>query len=289
MKRATCSALYLILALVGTGCASTSKKALHETPPPDLAAVAAKLDTLHATLYQQLSEEYRGAALQAFAAARLALERALGDPSWTAATEQTGDYFSLPPAIIADVDETIFDNSPFQVGLIKSGTRYTTAKFNAWCGERRAWAIPGAVEFLKAAADRGVTVFYVTNRRKDVREATRDNLRALGFPLRDDLETVYVRGLKPEWDKDDKSPRRRAIAATHRILLLLGDDLNDFVAARGLTTAERQSLAEPFTSHWGERWIVLPNPTYGSWLDSVAGIAGAEATALELKLEALQN
>src|SRR5262249_28189556 len=75
-------------------------------------------DLLNAVLWMQRSVEYKASALSAFALARLRLDQALADPNWTAAPkEQTGNYRSLPPAVIVDIDETIFDNSGYQAWM----------------------------------------------------------------------------------------------------------------------------------------------------------------------------
>ena len=50
----------------------------------------------------------------------------------------------------------------------------------------------------------------------------------------------------------------------YRVVLLFGDDLNDFVSARAGREA-RAALMEEHRANWGTRWIMLPNPTYGSW------------------------
>jgi acid phosphatase len=48
------------------------------------------------------------------------------------------------------------------------------------------------------------------------------------------------------------------------VLLLIGDDFNDFVAA-GPSAEARAAAAAAYDNYWGERWFLLPNPTYGSW------------------------
>src|SRR6185369_470814 len=79
-----------------------------QTPPQN--------DLLNATLWMQNAVEYRANSLAVFTLARLRLDQALADPNWTAApAEQTGAYQTLPPAIVVDVDETIMDNSPYEV------------------------------------------------------------------------------------------------------------------------------------------------------------------------------
>ena len=92
------------------------------------------------------------------------LDRALADKTWTAALEQAGDFGSKPPAVILDIDETVLDNSESEERSIRAGVAYSEALWAEWCNQRKATPIPGALEFTKAAAAKGVTVFYVTNR-----------------------------------------------------------------------------------------------------------------------------
>ena len=80
-------------------------------------------DLLLATLWTQRSVEYKANALTVFALAKIRLDQALADKSWTAAPgEQKGDLPDLPPAVILDVDETLVDNSLYQVWMLKNNT-----------------------------------------------------------------------------------------------------------------------------------------------------------------------
>jgi acid phosphatase len=47
--------------------------------------------------------------------------------------------------------------------------------------------------------------------------------------------------------------------------MLLGDDLNDFTFAAGKTKDERDALVRRYADYWGVKWMILPNPVYGSW------------------------
>ncbi|HGY56780.1 MAG TPA: 5'-nucleotidase, lipoprotein e(P4) family [Caldithrix abyssi] len=218
-------------------------------------------DLLNAVLWMQQSSEYEASALQAYKIAQNLLDKALADKNWTAALEQTGDYAQLPPAVILDVDETVLDNSPFEANLILNNASFSNTLWDKWCNEARAEAVPGAVEFCNYAAEKGVTVFYLTNRRQHLTEATRRNLQKAGFPLSDKTETVITRT-----DTGDKGPRRHKIAENYRILLLIGDNNGDF--ASGFTkapSAQRHKMVKDYRDYWGTKWIVLPNPSYGDW------------------------
>lgn len=230
---------------------------------PDL-AVAPSDDRLSGVLWTQTSAEYHVLALATFARAREELDRALADQSSSAALEQVGEFAALPPAVIADVDETLLDNSPYEADRIRVGGRYEAVSWNAWVNSARAAAIPGALEFSRYAAERGVTVFYVTNRAAALEEKTRANLEALGFPLARDRDTLLMGGERPDWGSD-KATRRAEVARSHRVLLLVGDDLGDFVSGARAAPDERVALASRFAERWQRSWILLPNPYYGSW------------------------
>ena len=167
--------------------------------------------------------------------------------------------------MILDVDETVLDNSESQERDVREGAVYSEARWAVWCNERKATPIPGALEFTRAAAAKGVTVFYVTNRDRALEQATRDNLAKYGFPLEPARDTVLTRSERPEWTSSDKSSRRSVIARDFRILLLIGDDFGDFVQGARGTLATRTALDEANAAMWGVKWIALPNPMYGSW------------------------
>ncbi len=227
------------------------------------------LEGLNATLWTQQSAEYRASAEQAYRTAGRMLDQGLADPAWTAVPEQEGDPGGLPPAVILDVDETVLENSPYQARLIVEGREYPDG-WDEWIREATALPVPGALGFARYAAERGVTVFYVTNRDAPLEDATERNLERAGFPLAKDLDVLLMRGEREGWGSD-KSSRRAFVAGTHRILILAGDDLNDFISVSRASIEERDRLEADYASHWGVRWIMLPNPAYGSWERALYG------------------
>jgi 5'-nucleotidase (lipoprotein e(P4) family) len=227
-------------------------------------------DRLYATYWTQQSAEYRGSAKMAYAIARLRLDQALADKTWTAAAEQTAGFQDLPPAIILDVDETVLDNSRFNGALIKGNALYHSSLWDKFVNDAVSPAIPGALEFTNYAADNGVTVFYVTNRRAHLEEATYENLESEGFPLQEGTDTLLLKNEQEGWGSE-KGSRRSYIAKNYRILLLIGDNLGDFTD--GILTApeQRRMIVEKNNDHFGRDWIILPNPIYGSWENSAIG------------------
>ncbi len=265
-SRQTIAAALLLLALPGfVGCASRSAPpAATPSAPPAAAAAPGRVLLPDSVAWFRTSVEYRAVAIQSYRLAALMLDRALADRGWTAALEQAGDFGAKPPAVILDVDETVLDNSEAEERDFRERAAYSEARWAAWCNERKAAPIPGAAEFTRAAAGKGVTVFYVTNRDHALEQATRDNLARHGFPLDSSRDTVLTKNEQPEWSSE-KSSRRSLVARDFRVLLLVGDDFGDFVAGARGTLATRKALDEAHSAMWGVKWIALPNPMYGSW------------------------
>ncbi len=231
-----------------------------------IAVVAAALpaqntyENLNAVAWMQTSAEYRALAIQTYRSAEASLVRALADPTWTAAIEQTQPADKLQPAVILDLDETVVDNSAYQAKLTATHGAFNDETWTAWVRESRAGLVPGAAEFLAFAHARGVAIFYVTNRVCDpskTDDPTVALVRKLNLPL------AFGR-LRCRAETGNKSPRRASIASGYRVVLLIGDDYNDFLAA-GTSAAERTAAMLPYERYFGERWFLLPNPSYGSW------------------------
>jgi len=221
--------------------------------------------TSSATLWAQNAAEYKALTKSVYNTALSNLGMAIEDSYWTAYPNQEGQEIrSLPPAVILDVDETVLDNSPFQARMIKQNSSFDPQQWNNWVMEAKANPVPGAVTFTQRAVNKGVAVFYLTNREAKVEEGTRQNLEKLGFPLSENEDRILSNNERENWTSA-KTKRRAHVAKNHRIIMLFGDDLNDFVPAKGISQKERAELVESNKDKWGRYWYVLPNPVYGSW------------------------
>ncbi|PYN41020.1 MAG: 5-nucleotide phosphatase, partial [Candidatus Rokuibacteriota bacterium] len=213
----------------------------------------------------QRSVEYKASALTAFALARIRLDQALADPNWTGAPkEQAGAYQSLPPAVILDIDETILDNSGYQAWMALKGTTFDPKTWNAYVNTVTSLPIPGALEFAQYADSKGVKVFYVTNRTAEEEPATRKNLEKFGFPMGGNADTMLMTRKQPEWGSA-KGTRRAHVARSYRVLLNVGDNFGDFVDEFRGNEAERLKVLEQHKDRWGREWIMIANPSYGSF------------------------
>jgi acid phosphatase len=227
-------------------------------------------DNLNAVAWTQTAVEHDLIYREVYRVAGEKLGAALADPTWDALPKRDRkepQSSKLKPAVIVDIDETVLDNSPYQARLVANGKAYDEFTWSEWCREKRAKPLPGALEFAQDAATRGVTVFYLSNRAQDLNAATLENLRADGFPVENDavflgLGTV-VGGC--EQNGSEKGCRRALVGRTHRVLMQFGDQVGDFVDVDSNTPEGRRAAIEPYASWIGERWFVLPNPTYGAW------------------------
>ena len=219
----------------------------------------------NAVAWVQHSAEFRLMTEQTYRMALTQLYVGMQDRKWSADEIQVeqGGFENKKPAIVLDVDETVLDNSAFNARNIADNVPYTLEDWNAWCLEEKADPIPGALDFVLAAKGLGVEVFFITNRRDEVKTATINNLQRLGFPA--DERTVMTQNSKDNRDGRKKT-RRAAVAKDHRIVLLIGDNLSDMCLDLDTRDgSERNEIARKKIDMLGSRWIVIPNPVYGQW------------------------
>ncbi|OOG65484.1 acid phosphatase [Rhodanobacter sp. B04] len=270
--------LPLTLAMFGllAGCATAPSHPVATASAPSAPSATSSVvthvaanDNLNAVAWSQTAIEHDLIYLQTYRDAQSRLLTALHDKQWDALgkADRTTPLKGLKPAVILDIDETVLDNSPYQARLVKSGGEFNEADWAAWCKEERARALPGAVEFTQFAARHGVAVIYISNRAKDLDEATVANLRKAGFPVNGPdaflgLGTV-VDGC--EQAGTEKGCRRQLVARHYRVLMQFGDQVGDFVDVLGNNDAGRRKAVADYLAWVGTRWFVLPNPTYGAW------------------------
>jgi 5'-nucleotidase (lipoprotein e(P4) family) len=284
MRRTGAVALAIAAALAGTAHGqSAMAPPLRETH-----------ENLNGVLWMQTAAEYQAITRGLYRLAAIQLDRALQDPRWTAIPEQAGraDLPALKAAVILDVDETVLDNSPEEGQRVRDRVAYTPDLFRLWAARTEAATVPGAADFLRHAAARDVEIFLVTNRDPEWRDQTIENLRKDGITIAVDHVLCYGEHGRAQ-DPGDKSGRRQFVAATHRVLLMAGDDLGDFVAisdaGKRLDRAARSAIVDRFSAYWEERWFVLPNPVYGSWEKTLYPAGITDADTLAKKLEAVRG
>lgn len=230
----------------------------------------------------QHSGEYRVLAYQAFNCAKLAFDNA-------------NSLGIKKPAVIVDIDETVLDNSFYQAGLIDTSNAFNPTSWNRWIEAKKARAIPGAVEFVNYVNAKKGKVFFISDRDEsttkvsksnDLELATIVNLKALGFTGVDE-QSVMVKGefstTVDGKENTSKQLRREAIESgkadgkAYKIVVLVGDNLNDLDADAGTTNTQRRFHVDRMRNRYGitnnngswqdfePTYVMLPNPMYGAW------------------------
>lgn len=224
---------------------SSARVTITNIKSPDPTIVDGKL---FATAWQQRSAEYKALCYQAFNIAKLRIEQSNQERS------------PKPKAIMTDIDETILNNSPYEVHQLLQGKDYDDASWKQWTSKGIADTMPGALHFLQYASAAGIEIFYVTNRDQSEREGTLANLKRYNFPNADNDHLL----LKD--NTSSKEERKNTIAETHTIILLMGDNMNDLsYLFEKKNPDERSKVVDHFADDFGNRFIVLPNPVYGDW------------------------
>ena len=222
--------------------------------------------------------EYDALTLQAYQNATRHLDELIADKHSTALPGQEGAS-GLPTAVILDVDETSLSNVDFQIHIEGN---FSHEAFDYWQQNNPARRIEGAPEFIRTAREKGVTVFFITNRPCHERDfapgacpqeaITLKNLAEAGIET--DAGHLMLVGEKPGWNRE-KRLRQELVARDYRVIMLIGDDLGDFlpcVRAKPIapcpaaTAEDRSRMALQNQKYWGVGWYILPNPMHGSWV-----------------------
>ena len=204
---------------------------------------------MYPVLWHQTSAEYRALCYQAFNVAKTYLETLIPN-------REPNEKF----AIITDLDETIIDNSYLEAKQIKEGKEYSSARWKEWVNMSAATEVPGAIEFLQWAASRNITIFYISNRSVSDVKPTLANLIKLNLPNADEEHMLFLSA------ESTKEPRRQIVAKNYKIVMLMGDNLNDFTNLfEKKSIDDRKTETDKVKDEWGKKFIVLPNAIYGEW------------------------
>jgi len=165
-------------------------------------------------------------------------------------------------AVVLDADETVIDNSLYQLERERAGLPFDAPSWHEWTKRREALPQPGAKAFLERVRALGGRIAIVTNRTVSECPDTEAVFKAHGL--------VYDAMLcKPDGGSSDKNPRFEAVARGTtgaglpplEVVAFVGDNIQDFP---GLSQALRNETDSAFSA-FGARYFALPNPMYGSW------------------------
>ncbi len=249
----------LVLLFILTGCASrpfTHGDSEHKTL---------------AVMWMQNSAEYRALSYQAY---NVAIDR-LRELS------RSRRKSKLPMAVVLDIDETVLDNSPYEVTNILADRPYTPKTWDEWVDKKIAKALPGVVRFSGEATKLGIELFYVSNRRIKGLESTYQNMLDEKIVVK--RENIFLRTTT-----DSKKDRRSEIMQNYDVVMLVGDNLIDFHESfENLPNSSRSTFVDSYSQEFGRKLIVIPNPMYGAWLDAIYGGEESEAVRARVRTEHL--
>lgn len=198
------------------------------------------------TLWYQTSGEARALYYQGYNIGKLKLDKALHKKPKN-------------PAVILDLDETVFNNSPYDAWTVLTGQGYP-AKWEEWVQKAEAAALPGVIDFLKYADKKHVDIYYISNRTVAQSKATLKNLKRIGAPQAN-INHLLLK--KP--GEEGKEARRQQVAQNHEIILFFGDNLTDFSGFDNQTVEKRNQTTDEKKEQFGDKLIIFPNPMYGDW------------------------
>ncbi len=168
-----------------------------------------------------------------------------------------------PWAVVLDLDETVLDNSTYQLERAAYGLPFESVSWTAWTERREAASVPGVAEFIATVRQAGGHVAWISNRNTTVANATRANLQTLGVWNDDDRLCLQV-------DSQHTKRMRRAEVVTGsgncawsgtamKVAAFVGDQMGDFPAADENIPDTGSDAA------FGRTCFLLPNPMYGDW------------------------
>jgi len=157
-------------------------------------------------------------------------------------------------AIVMDLDETVLDNSSYQVERTKLNLGFTQESWSEWVRRKEAGLVPGAKVFISKTREFSVRIVFISNRMNYNLAATRENLAKLGVLSRDDIFLLRK-------NREDTKEKRReeVLTGTGRIsevgplevVAYFGDAMGDF------PHSEKENF--------GKTNFIFPNPMYGKW------------------------
>lgn len=245
--------LVLLAAVTLSACSEKTSETSHSSDSTVIQD--SQLHTENAVLWQQTAAEYRALCYQTYNMAKMQLEQKLHTHAFP---------YEKKPAVVMDLDETVVDNSFYNAQLLLDGVGYSKETWKEWSDLEKAGAVPGAIEFISFAQEKGVEVIFISNRRVSELNSTMNNVTALGITGVDSTN-YYLRE-----DEGSKMSRRASVMEEHEILMLFGDNLADFNEIFDKrSNTDRNALVAEMKDDFGSKFVVLPNVLYGEWEGSL--------------------
>ena len=194
------------------------------------------------------SSEYKSLCHQVYSQAIYKLEKKIKHNKFSLNTRQN-NY-----AVIMDLDETVLDNSDYQVDLFDKNQTFNMDSWATWVEKEEAKLVPGAQKYINHLRKNNIQIIFISNRMHARLKSTKNNMKKLGIFSEYDIYLLRK-------DKSDKKQIRRneVFSATGRmnefdeftVIQYLGDAMGDFNSKKH--------------DRFGVDQFILPNPMYGKW------------------------
>ena len=157
-------------------------------------------------------------------------------------------------AVVMDLDETVLDNSDYQVDILSKNQAFSIESWSLWVKEEKASLVPGAFNYITFLRDNNIQIIFISNRMNERLESTKNNMRKLGIYADEDIYLLR----KNKQDKKtvrrteiDKLTGRMSTYDSFTIIQYLGDAMGDFESNK--------------SDRFGADQFIFPNPMYGKW------------------------
>ena len=157
--------------------------------------------------------------------------------------------------IVMDLDETVLDNSQYQIDLFANNDSYNPESWSKWVDLKQAKLVPGAKKFIDNVRETDVNIIFLSNRMAKNQEPTIKNMKDLEILHSNDMFLLRI-------DKEDKKHIRReeiingagrmSQKGPLKVLAYFGDARHDFPDPNDYFI-------------FGHNMYMFPNPMYGKW------------------------
>ena len=160
------------------------------------------------------------------------------------------------PFIVMDLDETVLDNSSYQIDLFNNKETFNETSWNKWVNLELSKLVPGVKKFIYRYKNnfKNARIIFLSNRSQVTLEATINNMKKLGVLFENDIFLLR------ENKSDTKIVRRNEINTGLNRMLQYGPQ--NVVAYFGDAIGDFPNSNEP---NFPSKNFVFPNPMYGKW------------------------
>tara|TARA_B110000438_G_C15812468_1_gene650258 strand:+ start:396 stop:1061 length:666 start_codon:yes stop_codon:yes gene_type:complete len=157
-------------------------------------------------------------------------------------------------AVVMDLDETVLDNSDYQVNMLNKNQTFSMESWSLWVKEEKASLVPGAFDYIAFLRHNNIQIIFISNRMDARLQSTKSNMKKLGIYADEDIYLLRKNKQDKKTvrrDEIDKSIGRMSTFDQFTIIQYLGDAMGDF----------KDNKFDRF----GMDQFIFPNPMYGKW------------------------